>query len=165
MQVQAEVKPTGCCPPFDPQPFEDKELTWNDKLFVKDHVHDFLHVPLDMGAKVVRHQKEIDAAGARPEVALMLSEETSLFGEDIYIAVTKPVPGAQMATLSGTFLTRVYEGPFRDAGTWVRNMRAYVAAKGRTLEKLYLAYTTCPNCANAYGKNYVVLVARVAPAS
>jgi hypothetical protein len=36
-----------------------------------------------------------------------------------------------------------------------------VQAQGRTLEKLYFAYTTCPACAKAYGKNYVIAFAKV----
>ena len=40
-------------------------------------------------------------------------------------------------------------------------MKAYVAAKHRVLDKIYLGYTTCPKCAEAYGKNYVVLLAQV----
>jgi hypothetical protein len=91
----------------------------------------------------------------------MLSDETSRWGSDLYIDVTRPVPGLDMATMSGTFLTKVYDGPFRDAGKWAEDMRRYVAAKGRRLEKLYFAYTTCPSCAKAYGHNYVVLFARV----
>ncbi len=77
--------------------------------------------------------------------------------------MTRPVDGAETVTLSGTFLTRVYEGPFRDAPKWCADMTAYVAAKGRTPKKMYLAYTTCPRCAKAYGKNYVVAFAQVEP--
>lgn len=44
-------------------------------------------------------------------------------------------------------------------------MQGHVAAKGRTLEKLYFGYTTCPKCAKAYGKNYVVLFAKVSPSA
>jgi hypothetical protein len=70
-----------------------------------------------------------------------------------------------MAEISGTFLTKVFEGPFRDAprwiAKWIANMKRYVAAKNRTLERLYFGYTTCPKCAKAYGKNYVVMFAKV----
>jgi hypothetical protein len=66
-----------------------------------------------------------------------------------------------MAEISGTFLTKVFEGPFRDAPRWIANMKRYVAAKNRTLERLYFGYTTCPKCAKAYGKNYVVMFAKV----
>ena len=118
-------------------------------------------MPLNLGKKVVAAQAKIDAAGAATPPGLMLSDETSLWGADLYIDVTKPVPGAEMATLSGRFLTRVYDGPFKDAGKWVEDMKRYVASKGRTLDKLYFAYTTCPRCAKAYGHNYVVGFARV----
>jgi hypothetical protein len=153
---------TGCCPPFDPAPYQDREVTFHDAPFVKEHVLCLWHVPIGMGRAVTRALAAIDAADARPEVALMLSEDASPWGSDLYIAVTKPVPGATMASLSGTFLTRVYEGPYSRAPEWAADMAREVAARGRTLERLYFGYTTCPRCAKAYGKNYVVLFARVA---
>jgi len=27
------VKSTGCCEPFNPEPWQDKEITWKDKIF------------------------------------------------------------------------------------------------------------------------------------
>ena len=66
-----------------------------------------------------------------------------------------------MAALSGTFLTKVFEGPYQDVGTWAEEMREYVKSKGRALKKMYFSYTTCPKCAKAYGKNYVVLFAQI----
>ena len=66
-----------------------------------------------------------------------------------------------MATLSGTFLSKVFEGSFRNIRTWVSEMQEYVKSQGRELQKLYFYYTTCPRCAKKYGKNYVVLLAQV----
>lgn len=155
------VAETGCCPRFSPGPWDEKEIVWKDKTFVKDHVHSLFHIPLDMGRKVVKNQKLIDEAGAKPETPMMLSDERSPWGSDIFIDVTKPVSGAEMTTVSGTFLTKVFEGPYRDAGKWVEEMRRYVASKGRAIDTLYFGYTMCPRCAKAYGKNYVVLFAKV----
>lgn len=155
---------TGCCPPFDPVPWQERELVWRDHPFVKEHVTSLFHVPINMGRKIVRAVEKIDAARAEPPQRLMLSDERSPWGADLYIDVTGPVPGAEMATLSGTFLTRVYDGPYRDAPKWVAEMKRWVASKGREAGKLYFAYTTCPNCAKAYGHNYVVLFARVGDA-
>jgi hypothetical protein len=59
------IQPTGCCPPFDPTTWQDREVTWQEKPFVTDRVHSFLHVPLDMGKKFAFNQKLIDAAGPR----------------------------------------------------------------------------------------------------
>jgi hypothetical protein len=155
------IKPTGCCEPFNPEPWQEKEITWHDKLFVKDHVSGFLHIPLNMGSKVVKNMKLIQSAGAQTEYQLMLTDENSLWGSDIYIDVAKEVPHAKMATISGTFLTKVFEGPYKNAGKWAKEMAEYVKAKNKTMRKLYFSYTTCPKCAKAYGKNYIVLFAQI----
>lgn len=159
--TEENVKPTGCCEPFDPAPWQNSEITWQDKLFVRDHVASFFHIPLNMGAKIVKNLALIEKAGAKAPHQLMLTDEKSMWGADIYIDVAKEVPGAEMSKLSGTFLTRVFEGPYQNAGRWAREMAEYVRGKNRKLLKLYFSYTTCPRCAKAYGKNYVVLFARV----
>ncbi len=155
------IKSTGCCEPFNPEPWQDKKITWKDKIFVKDHVSSFFHIPLNMGKKVIKNMESIEKAGAMATYQLMLTDEKSLWGADIYIDVSRDVPGAQMTTLSGTFLTKVFEGPYQNAGKWVEEMKEYVKSKGKELKKLYFSYTTCPKCAKAYGKNYVVLFAQI----
>ena len=155
------VAPTGCCPPFDPATWKEREVIWHERPFVKERVRSFLHIPIGFGRTVTGAQARIEAAGAEPSQRLMLTDETSPWHSDLYIDVTRPVPGAEIATLSGDFLTRVYDGPFRDAPKWAADMKRYVESKHRRLKKLYFSYTTCPSCAKAYGHNYVVLFAQV----
>lgn len=59
------IKPTGCCEPFNPGPWQNKEIVWKGKIFVKDHITSFLHVPLNMGRKVVKNIELIEKAGAK----------------------------------------------------------------------------------------------------
>jgi hypothetical protein len=40
-------------------------------------------------------------------------------------------------------------------------METHVREHGRTLQKLYFFYATCPKCAKQFGKNQVVGFARV----
>lgn len=155
------IKPTGCCEPFNPEPWQDKEITWNNKIFVKDHVTSFLHIPLNMGKKIIKNMGLIEKASAKSPYQLMLTDEKSPWGSDIYIDVAKDVPDTQMVRLSGTFLTKVFEGPYQNAGKWAQEMKRYVESKGKNLKKLYFSYTTCPHCAKVYGKNYVVLFAQI----
>ncbi len=159
--LNQKIKSTGCCEPFDPKPWTDKEISWKDKLFVKDHITSFLHIPLNMGKKIIKNMGLIEKANAKAPYQLMLTDEKSVWGADIYIDVAKNVPGVQMTTISGTFLTKVFEGPYQNAGKWAEEMEEYVKLKGKELKKLYFSYTTCPKCAKAYGKNYVVLFAQV----
>jgi hypothetical protein len=44
-----------CCPQFDPRPWNETELTWTGKRFVKDRVISFLHIPLNFGAVMKRN--------------------------------------------------------------------------------------------------------------
>lgn len=161
MENVREQSDTGCCPRFNPGPWDDKEVMFENKLFVKDRVRSFLHIPVNFGRVMVRNMEQIQAADAAADEVLVLSDENSLWGSDLYIAVSKDVPGAEMASISGTFLTRAFEGPYKDVRKWVAQMKDYVASKKKDMQKLYFFYTTCPKCAKVYGKNYVVLLAQV----
>jgi len=156
-----EQSETGCCPRFNPKPWDEKEVTWQDRLFLKDHVTSFLHIPLNFMKVMVRNMERIKEAEALAPEPLMLSDEESPWGADIYIATAKEVPGAKMERMSGIFLTKVFEGPYRNAHRWVKEMKAYAASKGKEIKKMYFFYTTCPKCAKVYGKNYTVLLAMV----
>ena len=156
-----EQAETGCCPRFNPEPWDEKEVTLKDKLFVKDHIRSFLHIPLNFGKVMAKNMDRIQKADALNPEPLMLSDEKSLWGSDIYIAVSKEVPGAEMVKISGTYLTKVFEGPYKNIGSWVKEMKAYVKSKDEEMKNLYFFYTTCPKCAKAYGKNYTVLLAMV----
>jgi hypothetical protein len=156
-----EQAETGCCPRFNPVPWDDKEVVFQDRLFLKDHMRTFLHIPLGFGKVMVKNMAKIKEADALAPEPLMLYEDKSLFGADLYIAVAKEVPGAEMARVSGTFLSKVFEGPFKDMGRWVKEMRQYVKSKGRDMKNVFFFYTTCPACAKVYGKNYTVLLAEV----
>lgn len=161
MEKLSQDSETGCCKRFDPKPWGGKELAWENKLFVKDHVASIFHIPLNFGQVMVKNMEMIEKAGALSPEQLMLSDENSLWGSDIYIHVAKEVPGAKMARISGRFLAKVFEGPYQNMGSWIKEMEAYVESKGKTTKKMYFFYTTCPSCAKAYGKNYTVILSEI----
>ena len=150
-----------CCPKFDPELWQERWITLDGRRFVKDRVRSFLHIPLNFGAVMARNMAAIRAADAEAKGMLVLSDENSLWGADVYLEVAKDFSGAEMASIHGTFLAQAYEGPYRDISKWIADIRGRVAAKGKTLRKLLFYYTTCPKCAKEYGKNYVVLFAQV----
>ncbi len=152
---------TECCPRFEPEPWDDRDIIWENKQFLQDRVLSFLHIPLNFGAVMKRSMAAIEAAGATPDEVVVLSDENSLWGADVYIAISKEVPGARTATLSGTFLAKVFEGPYRNMRSWIEEMKSFVKGKGKAYRKLFLFYTTCPKCSKKYGKNYVVILAQL----
>jgi hypothetical protein len=153
---------TGCCARLDVAHWDGQQLQWTDKPFLKDHVRALFHVPVNMASVMVRDQQAIEAAAAWPADPLWLSDEISPWGSDLYVAVDHPVPGTETARLTGTFLTKVFEGPYRDVGKWITTMDADVAAKGFAVTRHLFYYATCPTCAKHFGTNQVVLFAQIA---
>jgi hypothetical protein len=158
MLAQEETK---CCPQFDPFPWDDKILDWNSKRFIKDRVCTFLYMPLNFGSVMKRLDKKVTNASATVPDWLCLSDHTSKWNMDIYLAVDKEIPGAESTILSGKFYTRVYEGPFKDTEKWCKDFQEKAKRKDMEINKWYMWYTTCPKCAKKYGKNYVVIVGKV----
>jgi len=153
---------TGCCPRFEPGPWDEREFRWENKLFVKDKVRCLFYMPLGFGRVVTRIMEQISAADAfTPEPPLSLSDHTSRWNMDLYVEVPKEVPDTECVQLSGTVLTKVFEGPFKETGRWCQQMTEWVKSKGKTIQKMFMYYTTCPKCARHYGKNYVVIVAKL----
>ncbi|MDD5015315.1 MAG: hypothetical protein PHW73_09510 [Atribacterota bacterium] len=156
-----QAQNSECCPRFDPAPWEDKIFEWDNKKFIKDKVFTVFHVPMNFGAVMKRLDEKVRKAGATIQDNMGLSDHTSKSNMDIYLAVDKEVPGAENVTLSGKFLSRVYEGDFKETGKWCKDFENYAKEKGLEIKKWYMWYTTCPKCAKKYGKNYVVILARV----
>ena len=126
---------TGCCPRFDPNPWDEKEVSFKDRLFLKDRVMSLFHIPLNFGQVMKRDMEKIQKAGALAPKQLMLSDSSSLWGTDVYIAVDKEVSGAKMERISGTFLTKVFEGEYKNMGKWTKEMK-------QLFNKYYLASFT-----------------------
>lgn len=150
-----------CCPVFDPTPWEDKTLIWENKTFVKGTVRTFFHIPLNFASVITGMFRKIKAADAEAAEYLALSYDPSAWQSELYIAVSKPVDGMDVCTMNGTYLTKVFEGPYKDAGKWHEAMLSYVSRQGKEAKKIYFYYTTCPKCAKKYGKNYAVGIAEV----
>jgi hypothetical protein len=154
------INTTGCCPKFNPEGWDGQELHFEAKPFVKATTRSAMHIPLNMGEVFTRVQRHIDEAGAvEPGSFVVLSRDVSAWSGEHLFAVSKPVPGEEMTALSGDFITKVFEGPYSHARDWYDTMLQEVRARNAEPGDVYFFYTTCPKCAKAYGKNYVVGVA------
>ena len=160
-QFDDSVNTTGCCPKFNPEGWDGQELHFRDKPFVRATTRAIMHVPVNMGSvfeRVGKHIEDADAFDA--DDYIVLSRDLSPWKAEHLFAATKPVAYEDPATLSGDFVTKVFEGPYKDARHWYEDMLTMAREKGGTRDEVYFFYTTCPKCAKAYGKNYVVAVAR-----
>ncbi|MFC1615897.1 hydrolase [Patescibacteria group bacterium] len=155
-KINMDKSETDCCPKFDPDPWDDKKIVFDNKQFVQANTFNLFHIPLNMGRVITKTWKAIQDAEADLDEYLMLSHDPSMWKGEHFFAVKDKVSGQKNVKLSGTYLTKVFEGPFKEAGKWVKEMEKFVESKDKKMKKLYFFYTTCPKCGKHYGKNYVV---------
>lgn len=155
--------PTGCCPRFKPSGWDDQELHFRERLFVRAKTRLENHVPIDMGPVFEKTFAAIRKADAYdPEETIIMSRDISPSEGEHLFAVSKDVPGEEMIRLTGNYITKVFEGPFQEAPEWEVEMRSLIEKRGSPPSLIYYFYTTCPKCAETYGKNYVIGIAEVA---
>jgi hypothetical protein len=151
-----------CCPEFNPVPWDGKVVEWENRRFIRDQVRTFFSIPLNFAKVIIRMNERVEKAGAAIPDRLCLSDHTSRWNMDLYLAVDREIPGAENVAMSGKFLSKVYEGPYGDTEKWCRDYESYAGEQNLSIRKWYMWYTTCPKCAEKYGKNYVVIMGEVA---
>ncbi|MFA6602569.1 MAG: hydrolase [Candidatus Shapirobacteria bacterium] len=158
------VNPDICCPEFIPKTLDDITHTWKDKLFLTGEVKQLFHIPLNMGSVITRMCSQIESAqaSAPPSEFLLLAYDPSPWKSELYMTITKEVPGATSARLSGTFVSKVFDGPYNFVPKWIKEMDALLATKGQKALKYYFHYAYCPKCSKKYGHNYCVAFAQTA---
>jgi hypothetical protein len=115
-----------------------------------------------MGSVFEKTFKAIEDADAlSQEDMIVMSHENSAWSADHLFAVTKDVPDQEMVQLTGDFVTKVFEGPYKKVPQWYEELNESVRAEGKDAKETYFFYTTCPKCAKAYGTNYVVGIAQI----
>lgn len=158
-----DIQKDVCCAEFKPELWDEKEHVWKDKLFVRDYVRQIFHMPLNMGSVITKMSKKIEDAGAKLKVEdyLILSYDPSPWKSELYINVSREIPGMENVKLSGRYITKVYDGPYSNVPKWIKDFDEYLEKKNLKLIRFYFYYTTCPKCAKKYGHNYVVAFAQV----
>lgn len=159
------AKEPECCPQFDPKPWDHITHEWVDKPFIKKNIPQFLHMPLPlMYARTLGSMwKAAQDAGTAPEMKdfLLLAYDPSPWKSELYMSVIKEVPGAENVKFSGTFISKVFDGPFNHVPKYLNQFRRYLELVNKNAKKYYFYYTTCPKCAKKYGHNYIVAFAEI----
>jgi hypothetical protein len=157
--------PNECCPKFDPTPWDNVTHEWKDKLFIKDTMPVFFHIPLPflISKLMTKMWKMVEDAGAAPEMNnfICMATDPSPWKTEYYMAVTKEVPNAENVKLSGTFISKVFDGPYNSVPKYMKEMDAMLETQGKKAKRYFFHYTACPKCAKKWGHNYIVAFAEV----
>jgi hypothetical protein len=127
-----------CCPKFDPAPWDGKIFNWENKKFIKDKVFTLFYMPVNFGSVMVKAQKKLEKDRASVQDWMCLSDHTSKWNMDVYLAVDKEVSDADNVTISGKYITKVYEGNFKETGNWCKDFENYVKGQNLEIKKMYM---------------------------
>jgi effector-binding domain-containing protein len=154
-------EPKECCPRFEPEPWDGIVLEWENKRFMKERVCTFFYMPLNFGGVMKKVSKKLEREGVSLTNGMCLSEHTSKWNMNVYLDVERIIPNSENVLISGKYLSKVYEGDFKETGKWCKDFEEYAKTRSLEIDKLYMWYTTCPKCARKYGKNYVVILGQI----
>jgi hypothetical protein len=163
--MTTEKHEQDCCMGFDPVLWDQKTHEWHEKPFIKDTVPQFLHMPLPsmMGKVIGRMWKKVKDAGADPELKdfLLLAFDPSPWKSELYMNVTKEVPGTENVKFTGIFVSKVFDGPYNHVPKYIDEFRRYLELTDKKAKKYYFYFATCPKCAKKSGHNYIVAFAEI----
>ena len=153
--------PTGCCPRFNPEGWDGQKLHFENKDFIRVTTKSAMHIPLNMGRVFGRLQSKILEANAYdPNDYIVLSRDLSPWQAEHLFSSSTAVRDEEHVKLTGDYITKVFEGPYRKAKEWYADMLTIDGDAAAASDEVYFFYTTCPKCAKIYQQNYVVGIVR-----
>jgi len=156
-----------CCPKFNPEKWDEKAFNWENKHFIKDSIPLLFHFPIFpsmIGKRIMKMCKiaeKTKAAVSDKEDILVLFTDPHPFKSELYLSVTGHVPDANNVEISGTFMSKVFDGPYNAIPKFIKEMEPYLAKNKKKAKKYYVHYAYCPKCAKESGHNYIILFAEV----
>jgi hypothetical protein len=155
-----------CCPKFNSEKWNEKAFIWENKHFIKEAIPTFFHIPFPpmIGKKITKMYKMSEEAKMTPADkgdVLVLFTDPTLFKSEIYLSVNGDISGAENVKISGTFMSKVFDGSYNAVPKFMKQMDEYLAGKLKKAKKYYIHYAYCPKCAKKYGNNYMILFAQV----
>jgi len=160
------MKSKQCCPPFEPKKWENKTHNWENKPFIKETIPTFFHIPFPpmIGKKITKMWEQVKQSKAEPKDIkdwLVLFHDPSAFKSEIFMSAIKKVKGANNQPISGTFISKVFAGPYNAIPKFIKEMDNYLKKQNKKAKDYYVHYAYCPKCAKKFGKNYIILFAEV----
>ena len=155
-----------CCPTFYPKKWSEKSFNWDRKKFIKATVPTFFHIPLapmigNRITKLMKLAEEAQKLEADKENTLVLFTDPNAFMSEIFLGVTDTVPKAKNTTLSGTFVSKVFDGAYHEVPKFIKQINRYLKNLNETAKRYFVHYAYCPKCAREAGHNYMVLFAEI----
>lgn len=155
-----------CCPKFNPEKWDEITSNWKDKLFIKDSVPTFFHIPFPpmLGKKITNMMRIAENSKklvSSEEDILLLFTDPHPFKSELYLSTEGYIPDAKNTTISGKYFSKVFDGPYNAIPKFIKQMDEYLNKKKLISKKYFVHYAYCPKCSKEAKHNYMVLFAKI----
>ena len=161
-----KAKEKECCPEFHPEKWSEKTFKWHEKRFIKTWLPTFFHIPYaPMIAKRIANLMELaeeaQALEENKEDILLLFTDPHPFKSEIYLSVNHHVQNANNTSLSGNFISKVFDGPYKAIPKFIMQLKDFLHLQEEKAKRFFVHYAYCPKCAEEFDHNYMVIFAEI----
>jgi hypothetical protein len=163
--MDKQNKDVICCPVFDPARWNEQMYTWENKMFIRGTMPQILYYPFPgiirrILKKLWKQAREANAETGQEDF-LILTYDQSPWKCEFYMSVRQAVPGADNVQLSGTYFTKVFDGPHSMVPKYIHEMDILLTRKDMLAKKYYIFSAACPLCERKYAVNNIVMFAQI----
>jgi hypothetical protein len=153
------------CPVIDTTRWDEQISIWENKQFIRGTMPQFLHFTFPRLVRKLMKKlwKQATDASAEPDGAdfMVLTYDLNAWKGEIYMPVTRAVPGADNVTISGTYFTKVFHGPFKMLPQYVNEMDILLSRRDKLAKRYFFSSAACPRCERKYSENSIVAFAEI----
>jgi hypothetical protein len=154
-----------CCPVFDADRWNEQICTWENKQFIRGTIPQMLHLIFPgLFSRLKRKLwKQAVEASAEPdsEDFMILTHDLSAWKGEVFMPVTRTVPGADNVTISGTYFTKVFNGSVIMLPQYMNEMDILLSRKDKLAKRYFFSSSACPFCERKYAANSIVAFAEI----
>ncbi len=147
----------NCCTKINPSHWDRKLFDFSNLNFVRIKSSLIFHVPYRLH-KVIKEVKTI--IKHQESKYLVLTQNASMFSSTHFMHVKSQNRMYKHHRIKGVFRAYVFEGEYKNIPKWKQSIKKEWAMKGLSIKEQFVYFTSCPNCAQKLGYNYVVIFTR-----
>jgi hypothetical protein len=152
-----------CCEDIDLSKWKLRRIVWKRKPFYVVRHGSFFHIPIGFGKAIIGGLEIVKKKYYTPSPEFVLSKETGWFSAKMMFPVNKAsTSDPNIEELTGTFVTRGFQGSYSQMGNFIRVFNEQVKQKfGKKPSELYFWYANCPKCAPKQGGPKIIIFGRI----
>jgi hypothetical protein len=149
------------CPQLSKDEWHLSKHIWDKRPFYQVHYRCFFNLPINLQTQVRQALTKLQNRDLLEETPMIFSVRENAWGGDLLISITKHVPDLETRSISGHFISFLFNGNYKQVPYWIRKVQEYGRRKYLDFSELYIWHVTCPRCIQKYGQAQTVIFAKM----